>query len=332
MIGEGGFVNFNLIGTDRRWALFVPSAPASVTALPTSGGASVSWTAPSVSQQTPIVDYVVQYSSNSGSTWTTFADGVSASTGAQVTGLTNGTSYVFRVAAINAIGQSLFSTSSNAVIPGSDPYWAYVALLLHCDGASFVDSSSSQRTINVSGSASITTAQSKFGGASAYFPGGASDGIYFSDLNISTGDFALELFFKSDSSTRYAQLIGNELGYSGFTLLVNNDSFTGGQVGMYLRGNPTIFSSAGDFTDNQWHHVALSRSGSTLNLYLDGSLSSTVTNSTSFSGADMWLGKNNYYSGRALVGYIDEVRITVGSARGYTGSTITVPSLAFSNG
>jgi hypothetical protein len=60
----------------------------------------------------------VQYSSNSGSTWTTFSHSASTSTSASVTGLTNNTAYVFRVAAVTIIGVGGFSSASSSVTPG----------------------------------------------------------------------------------------------------------------------------------------------------------------------------------------------------------------------
>ena len=100
---------------------FAPGAPTSVTAsLPATYGnttASVSWTAPVMVGSPALNDYVVQYSSNSGSTWTTFSDTVSTATSVTVTGLTNGTAYVFRVAAVNTIGTGAFSGNSNSVTP-----------------------------------------------------------------------------------------------------------------------------------------------------------------------------------------------------------------------
>jgi hypothetical protein len=108
-------------GTDSVLrALFVPGAPTSVTATAGNTQATVSWTAPTgVISQAPITDYVVQFSSNSGSTWSTFSDGTSTATSATVTGLTNDTAYTFRVAASNSIGTGAYSTASSAVTPNS---------------------------------------------------------------------------------------------------------------------------------------------------------------------------------------------------------------------
>ena len=100
---------------------FAPGAPTSVTAsLPGTYGnttASVSWTAPVMLGSPALKDYIVQYSSDSGSTWTTFADGTSTTTSTTVTGLSNGTAYVFKVAAVNTIGTGVFSSNSNSVTP-----------------------------------------------------------------------------------------------------------------------------------------------------------------------------------------------------------------------
>ena len=100
---------------------FAPGAPTSVTAsLPNTYGnttASVSWTAPISLGSPALNDYVVQYSSDSGATFTTFSESVSTSTSVTVTGLTNGFAYVFRVAAVNTIGTSAYSSASNSVTP-----------------------------------------------------------------------------------------------------------------------------------------------------------------------------------------------------------------------
>ena len=68
---------------------------------------AVTWVAPTSTGGSAITDYVVKYSSNSGSAWTTFADPVSTATSVIVTGRINGTFYIFRVVAKNAYGHSL---------------------------------------------------------------------------------------------------------------------------------------------------------------------------------------------------------------------------------
>jgi hypothetical protein len=99
--------------------LTVPGAPTSVAGVAGNGQVVVSWTAPSSTGGSAITDYTVQYSSNGGSTWSTFTHTASASTSLTVTGLTNGTAYVFQVAAVNAAGRGSYSSTSASVTPKS---------------------------------------------------------------------------------------------------------------------------------------------------------------------------------------------------------------------
>jgi len=71
----------------------------------------LSWAAPADSGGLAITDYIVEYSTD-GSTWTTFADGTSPTTGATVTGLDNATSYTFRITATNQLGNSSTATDT----------------------------------------------------------------------------------------------------------------------------------------------------------------------------------------------------------------------------
>jgi uncharacterized repeat protein (TIGR02543 family) len=66
-----------------------------------------------------ITDYLVEYSSDSGTTWTTFSHTASTAKSIQVTGLTSGNTYLFRVTSVSASGNSLVSANSTPVlIPG----------------------------------------------------------------------------------------------------------------------------------------------------------------------------------------------------------------------
>ena len=100
----------------------VPATPSAPT--PTAGNASVSlsWTAPSANGSA-ITDYKVYYATSAGGTYTLFADGTSTGTTATVTGLTNGTAYYFKIAAVNAVGDSALSAASTASTPVAPPYF-----------------------------------------------------------------------------------------------------------------------------------------------------------------------------------------------------------------
>ena len=91
----------------------VPGAPTGLTATPGNTQVSLSWTAPASNGGSPITDYVIQYRTGA-NPFTTFADGVSTTTGATVTGLTNGVSYDFQVSAVNSVGTSLPSSTTSS--------------------------------------------------------------------------------------------------------------------------------------------------------------------------------------------------------------------------
>jgi hypothetical protein len=104
------------LGTDRRvMSLTEPGRAGTPTGTAGDGTVSLAWAAPS-NGGSAITDYVVEYSLD-GTTWTTFADGVSSVAVASVTGLANASSYRFRVTAQNAVGDGVVSLTSAAMTP-----------------------------------------------------------------------------------------------------------------------------------------------------------------------------------------------------------------------
>jgi chitinase len=81
----------------------------------------VTWAAPASTGGSAITDYLVKYSSNGGSTWTNFVHPVSTVPSLTITGLTNGTAYVIKVIAMNAVGISLPSANSAPATPATVP-------------------------------------------------------------------------------------------------------------------------------------------------------------------------------------------------------------------
>ncbi|MBK8173650.1 MAG: fibronectin type III domain-containing protein [Sandaracinaceae bacterium] len=95
----------------RSNAAVVPGAATALTAQPLSTRALLAWTAPVVVPA--ITDYVIEYKLSAASTWSTFAHAPSALATATVTGLTNGSSYDFRVSAINTDGTGPVSAQAS---------------------------------------------------------------------------------------------------------------------------------------------------------------------------------------------------------------------------
>lgn len=313
-------------------ALFVPAAPTSVTATAGNAQATVSWTAPTgVIAQAPITDYVVQFSTNSGSSWTTFSDGTSTATSATVTGLTNGTAVQFRVAAVNALGTGSYSTALSAVTPGvpSDPLFSSVSLLLpmNGDGAAFIDASANTKTVTASGNATQSATQSKFGGKSLYLDG---SGDYLTipgsaDFGFGTGNFTVEYWWYPTRNSGDEVLLDFRTGNAPMPLLIGKSS--AGAVRCYDGGS---VRTGGTMNLNEWNHVAWSRSGSTNSIYLNGTRVIDFTNAfDADSSRGLTIGANVSVGFENAQGYVDDIRITKGSDRGYTGATITVPTAAF---
>ena len=93
--------------------LVVPSAPRSLYVSVNYNAASLYWSTPSTNGGTAITGYVAQYSTDSGATWNRAAT-VSASIRSYAfSGLAGGTSHMFRVTAVNAVGESV---GSNVVV------------------------------------------------------------------------------------------------------------------------------------------------------------------------------------------------------------------------
>ncbi len=98
--------------------IFVPDEPVNLAVTIGDQNVSLSWSQPFSDGGSPISDYVIEYKLTSGGVWSVLGDGVSTSTTAIVSGLSNDNSYDFRVSAVNGIGQGLVSASVTAT-PGA---------------------------------------------------------------------------------------------------------------------------------------------------------------------------------------------------------------------
>lgn len=221
----------------------------------------------------------------------------------------------------------------------ADPNYASVSLLLHGDGANgsttITDNSANPKTVTAGGNAQISTAQSKFGGSSLYFDG---TGDYLSipahaDFQFGTGAFTIEawLYMTATPGAQGAQIFGRQEYGAGsdYVFLVKSDR----TVTFYLsNAAANVATSTATVPLNTWCHVAVTRSGTTFYVFVDGvgasgtsALSTEVPYAVSYSiGADQNGDESNY------TGHIDDLRITKGVAR-YT-ATFTPPAIAHPDG
>ncbi|MDQ1537861.1 MAG: hypothetical protein QOE58_2254, partial [Actinomycetota bacterium] len=113
-----------------------PSAPNSVSGMAGNASAALTWTPPTAAGQSAVTDYVVQYApASSPTSWTTFSDGVSTATSSTVTGLANGTSYVFQIIAVNSVGNGTASDATGTITPSGPPAAPTVGVITAQDGA-----------------------------------------------------------------------------------------------------------------------------------------------------------------------------------------------------
>jgi hypothetical protein len=198
---------------------------------------------------------------------------------------------------------------------GQDSYANNVSLLL--DGESLIDKSANARTFTAAGGAAVSTANKKFGNSSIYCTGSSSY-IYNSSFNSSfSGDFTIEFwaYHNSFSSVNILIHIGNES--SGrHAMFINSSGKV--QVDLYFVGVIGTFNTT--ISTGTWSHYVLTRSGTTVKLFVNGTLdSATISVSGTFGNA------NGVYIGAASTAvngsnaYFDDIRITSGISR-YTAS------------
>lgn len=102
--------SFSNTGKAKATRPDAPSTP-SITSQ-ASGEVGISWSAPAFGGGAPITDYQIEYTTNGGSSWTTWGTVGSAATSKTVTGLADYLTYNFRVSAINAVGIGAASSNS----------------------------------------------------------------------------------------------------------------------------------------------------------------------------------------------------------------------------
>lgn len=225
------------------------------------------------------------------------------------------------------VGSGFTSYSLPTIPPTSQ---ANTKLLLNATNAGILDGS---RKVNfyTAGNAQVSTNTFKYD-KSVYFDGTGDYLLVPSTLvgdlyQFGTGDFTVECW------VRFSALASNR---------VFIDAWVSGQAAswqMYYAsattkirwyvGASTILESTTTPLVDTWYHVAVARSGTTIRLFINGTLeATTLSHSTNYNyTAPLALGTQYSTLTNYLNGYLEDVRITKGFAR-YT-STFTPPVAKF---
>jgi hypothetical protein len=243
-------------------------------------------------------------------------------------------------------------TTTASLYLGSTPVAAYLgatevyspandtSLLLNFNGANgstaFTDSSGNSLTVTANGDAEISTAEFKFGGASLYC---AQEGDYLSvdadaAIDLGDGDFTIEFWSRfAQQAATYAALIGNNGGWGSGAFVFGFDRQFAAEDSqkMYVAGNgllsPETTVGTTTYSYDTWRHVAVTRTGGALKIWVGGQLEITASMSGSLNlgrGGEMLVMRSFDGPDGQSVGYMDDLRIVKGVAL-YT-DTFTPPT------
>lgn len=186
------------------------------------------------------------------------------------------------------------------------------------NNASFSNQSAGAATVSFA-TTSYNTTQAVFGTDSLF----VEQHLDISGLPSLTGDFTLD-FWVRVSSTGIDSLcapivtFGSHGDSGAFTLFNCTSTLSNIGAGPFLGADSWGDSGAasdGSIGADTWRHVAVTRQGSTLRVFIDGAVNSTVTYSTAISATPMRLAKRTDNTNFQMDLFFEEVRLINGTAR-----------------
>ena len=206
----------------------------------------------------------------------------------------------------------LINSYAFAAATASDPNFSNVSLLLHGNGAngstSIIDSSPSPKTVTAVGNAQISTAQSKFGGASIAFDG-TGDTLTVNSNLLDGSTWTAEAWIRpapigTNERTIFSQYNSANANRTIFSIT------TTGSIKLFNGAQGTTTSSA-TITANQWYHIAFVRSSATtVTAFLDGIQVAQKTNFAGPTSTTTMIGGYFGFPDDQWNGWMDDIRVT----------------------
>lgn len=238
---------------------------------------------------------------------------------------------VYQVSATTGRGQALVTSLSRSIYIVYDPNFSSLVAGLHMDGTngSTTITDIKGKTWTCNGNAAISTAQSKFGGASLALDG---SGDYLStplhsDFQFGTGNLTISAWIRQNSTAGYQTIFGGKQGYYEMAF----QAFGGQLTVTYPYGGGNIDTTGTAMTAGNWYYVELCRISQYVYLFIDGVLRGQGGFAGTIAYTDaIYVGRINYTGGyNEFNGQIDDLRVYKGV--GVHSAGYSVPTEAFPN-
>jgi len=293
----------------------VPAVPLGVIATPKTSTIDLQWTASQGAQT-----YTVKRSQTSGGPYTVVASGLTGTTFSN-TGLTNGIPYYYVISATNAKGESSDSAQVTAVPSDLLAWWKFN----ETSGTIATDSSGNGRNGTLTngpvwapglfgGGVNIPAVNNESVTLPAGIVSGLSDFTIAGWVKINTFTTFARIFDFGSSTTNYMfltpQYTATAPNAAKLRFAIRTPSVTEDPAGAALNQiNSTVAMTAG-----VWTHVAVTLTGTTGRIYVNGVLAGTTTTMT-LKPSDLgnttlnWFGDSQFGADPTLNGQLDDFRI-----------------------
>jgi hypothetical protein len=278
-----------------------PFTPTSLVATASNAVVSLSWSGSAGADS-----YLVKRSTTSGSGYVTIASGVTA-TSYLDGGVVNGTTYYYVVAATNVNGVSSNSIEVSAMPGEIFGWWKFDAT----SGTTAADSGygGNPGTLQ-SGATWVAGAISN-----AVHLNGTANGYASLPVGLisALNDFTISTWVKVDANATWARVFDFGSGTGSYMFLSPASGGASVRYAINSGSGEQQLNRAGNLSTGVWHHLAVTLSGSTGVLYVDGvpantNLSMTLDPSSLGSTTQNYIGKSQWPDPN-LTGSVDDFRI-----------------------
>ena len=210
------------------------------------------------------------------------------------------------------------------------------SLLLNFTNAGIYDAAS-KTTLETVGTAQASTTETKFGTTSLFINGAGNYLLMPSTQaqRFGSANWTIEFFFRTSSASTRQAIMAWNAGATYAACIVNY--LANNKIGLQIsesgsawKFDDTTTGLGSALSANTWYYLAVTRSGATVTVYIDGSSIGTYTLTSATqtlmtSDTRNIIGINTDLTNQPFSGYIDEVRVTNGVARTIT----STPTEAF---